>query len=157
MYVAVCLLYRLNEKCRAVAFRLKENLPVAKRILVSCLEDKNTVFENVFPRLGMQNIGKIFCIGNKIMMKKYGLKICFQIIDIVPFEENENLKEISFYTTVRETKWMLNHFNIEEKSKKPLIEKLGGLSTLIEELKDVISLGLSNKDILHGIYYKSTH
>lgn len=131
------------------------------------LVGKNSV-ENVSTELTVllknYNHNNIFTIGNRICIPYYGKKLIYKILDIrteVKLVDQFSMMNISkgtkvLYKALYSTKWtIIESIKQKEETKKlkrHRLECLGGYSNLIENLKDVLSIGLGkygNMDKFH--------
>lgn len=150
---AVAKLNSLHPKSQVTVFKLQDPLPLANEVILCC--ENNECYSNlekIILRLKMQNMNKIFCNGNKVLIKHFGKTFIFKIINIIPIENTEYLSKECFYLVGPETKLILNNLIQHSNKQENLINKLGGLSEIIEELKDFISFNLNGKNVLSSKY-----
>lgn len=154
---------------------MKSDIYIAKEIVINQLgkhliSNVTTELDNI---LKYFNEHKIFAIGNRISVPYYGKKIAYKIVQIETDEIKkeqiktlENLSEafkninlttnqtkITFYKALYTTKWTV--LNVAEDGnsilkKKFRIEDIGGYSSLISNIRDVVAIGIGKyKSIKH--------
>ncbi|KMQ86150.1 spermatogenesis-associated protein 5 [Lasius niger] len=150
-------------------YLLKSDIYIAKEIVMNQLgkhliSSVNAELDNI---LKYFNEHKIFAVGNRISVPYYGKKIAYKVVQIKLDETKKeqtkildgndlseafkninlttNQTKITFYKALYTTKWTV--LNVAEDGnsilkKKYRIEDIGGYSTLISDIKDVVTIGI---------------
>lgn len=148
-------------------YLLKSEVYIAKEIVINQLgkhiSNVTAELDNILKYFNEQ---KIFVIGNRISVPYYGKKIAYKIVQIKVDEAkkeqiktlDENLSEafkninlttnqtkITFYKALYITKWTILSVAEDGNSilkKKFRTEDIGGYSTLISDIRDVVAIGI---------------
>ncbi|XP_006621935.1 ATPase family protein 2 homolog isoform X2 [Apis dorsata] len=138
---------------------------VGKHILPEVTIELNIILKNY-------NEQKIFAVGNKFSIPFYGKRLIYKIIKIISDNGRENINlpqqfkqlnfadqihDIKFYKAFYNTKWTIlneeqNKKQEEYKKIKYKIQDIGGYEKVIEDIKDVLDIGLGKSQNLGDFY-----
>ncbi|XP_012236742.1 ATPase family protein 2 homolog isoform X4 [Bombus impatiens] len=137
---------------------------VGKHILPEATMELNIILKN-------HNEQKVFTIGNKFSVPFYGKKLIYKIVKVISDDcENvklsEQFKQLSItdetrntklYKALYNTKWTI--LNEEQEKKKDenkkskfKIQDIGGYDNVIEDIKDVLNIGLGLYQSIGNFY-----
>ncbi|XP_033204178.1 ATPase family gene 2 protein homolog A isoform X2 [Bombus vancouverensis nearcticus] len=137
---------------------------VGKHILPEATMELNIILKN-------HNEQKVFTIGNKFSVPFYGKKLIYKIVKVISDDcENvklsERFKQLSItdetrntklYKALYNTKWTI--LNEEQEKKKEenkkskfKIQDIGGYDNVIEDIKDVLDIGLGLYQSIGNFY-----
>ncbi|XP_033358636.1 ATPase family protein 2 homolog isoform X2 [Bombus vosnesenskii] len=137
---------------------------VGKHILPEATMELNIILKN-------HNEQKVFTIGNKFSVPFYGKKLIYKIVKVISDDcENiklsEQFKQLSItdetrntklYKALYNTKWTI--LNEEQEKKKEenkkskfKIQDIGGYDNIIEDIKDVLDIGLGLYQSIGNFY-----
>ncbi|XP_076374339.1 ATPase family gene 2 protein homolog A isoform X2 [Megalopta genalis] len=116
------------------------------------------------------NEHKIFFVGNKFSIPFYGKRLTYQILQVTSDESTDSISEqlkqlnltsdhtysIKLYKALYNTKWTILNEKEEKrdepKKQKCKIEDVGGYNNLIEDIKDVLNIGLGRCKSIGDFY-----
>ncbi|XP_071864966.1 ATPase family gene 2 protein homolog A isoform X2 [Bombus fervidus] len=136
---------------------------IGKHILPEATTELNIILKN-------HNEQKVFTIGNKFSVPFYGKKLIYKIVKVTSDDcENvklsEQFKQLSIadetrntklYKALYNTKWTI--LNEEQEKKKEYkksklkIQDIGGYDNIIEDIKDVLDIGLGLYQSIGNFY-----
>ncbi|XP_031845570.2 ATPase family gene 2 protein homolog A isoform X2 [Nomia melanderi] len=152
----------------------KLNCPVtiAKEFIISntgkhSVPETNTELNII---LKNHNEQKIFFVGNKFSIPFYGKRLTYQIIQVTSDESTDSISEqfkqlnlttdhtysVKLYKALYNTKWTILSEKEEKKDEpqkhKYRMEDIGGYNNLIEDIKDVLNIGLGKCKSIGDFY-----
>lgn len=141
-----------DPKIHVVVSKLEEQIAVADHVVLSYQNDQGSKLdmEELLERLTKQNLNKIYQVNNKLLVKYYGRQVVFTIEEITSVSNKQSGNKECFYVFTPETKLIASHLNSKTESKRCLLNTLGGLNDVIEELIDTISFIMGDKNVLPG-------
>ncbi|XP_043266048.1 ATPase family protein 2 homolog isoform X3 [Colletes gigas] len=150
----------------------KLNCPVsiAKEFIISSVGKHSLFMEHIHADVAAEidivlknhNERKIFSVGNKLSIPFYGKQLTYKITEVISDECTDNslieefkqlnltqneICNIKFYKALYKTKWTIsnreqeNKENVHERHKYK-IENIGGYDHILEDIKDVLDIGL---------------
>ncbi|KAK6640319.1 hypothetical protein RUM44_012005 [Polyplax serrata] len=143
-----------DPKIHVVVSKLEEQIAVADHVVLSYQNDQGSKLdmEELLERLTKQNLNKIYQVNNKLLVKYYGRQVVFTIEEITSVSNKQSGNKECFYVFTPETKLIASHLNSKTESKRCLLNTLGGLNDVIEELIDTISFIMGDKNVLPGLH-----
>ncbi|XP_076765948.1 ATPase family gene 2 protein homolog A isoform X4 [Xylocopa sonorina] len=138
---------------------------IGKHALPEATMELNIILKN-------QNEHKIFAVGNKFSVPFYGKKLIYKIAKVISNEcihtdlpeqikrlniVDDQLHNTKFYKAFYNTKWTILDEEQENKQKeqrkfKYKIQDVGGYSKVIENIKDVLDIGLGRCQSIGDFY-----
>ncbi|XP_076544640.1 ATPase family gene 2 protein homolog A isoform X2 [Osmia lignaria lignaria] len=137
---------------------------IGKHTLPEISTELNIVLKN-------HNEQKIFAIGNKLSVPFYGKKLIYKIMKVISdectnhdlsdqFEQlnvNNQIHDFKFYKALYNTKWTILDEEQEDeqedsKQAKYKIQDVGGYDKIIQDIKDVLDIGLGRCNSIINFY-----
>nr|XP_034173672.1 ATPase family protein 2 homolog isoform X2 [Osmia lignaria] len=133
---------------------------IGKHTLPEISTELNIVLKN-------HNEQKIFAIGNKLSVPFYGKKLIYKIMKVISdectnhdlsdqFEQlnvNNQIHDFKFYKALYNTKWtILDEEQEDSKQAKYKIQDVGGYDKIIQDIKDVLDIGLGRCNSIINFY-----
>lgn len=137
---------------------------IGKHTLPEITTELNIVIKN-------HNEQKIFAVGNKLSVPFYGKKLIYKIMKVISdectkhdlsdqFEQlnvNNQIHNFKFYKALYNTKWTILDEEQEDeqegsKQAKYKIQDVGGYDKIIQDIKDVLDIGLGRCNSIINFY-----